>query len=76
VLTTQLSPKLQWLDAAIAGALGISSLKLDPVLWLQANQITIPEALIKTAQDIRWFGVLALMPQHNAVHAVATEEKK
>jgi hypothetical protein len=76
VLTTQLSPKLQWLDAAIAGALGISSLKLDPVSWLQANQITIPEALIKTAQDIRWFGVLALMPQHNAVHAVATEEKK
>ena len=76
VLTTQLSPKLQWLDGAIAGALGITSLKLDPVSWLQAQQITVPEALVKTAQDIRWFGVLALMPQHVAVHAVATEEKK
>ena len=76
VLTTQLSPKLQWLDGAIAGALGITSLKLDPVSWLQAQQITVPEALVKTAQDIRWFGVLALMPQHVAVHAAATEEKK
>lgn len=76
VLTTQLSPKLQWLDGAIAGALGITSLKLDPAPWLQAGQITVPEALTKTAQDVRWFGVLALMPQQNSVHAVAAEEKK
>jgi Tfp pilus assembly PilM family ATPase len=34
VLTTQLSPKLQWLDGSIATALGITSLKLDPVPWL------------------------------------------
>jgi Tfp pilus assembly PilM family ATPase len=76
VLTTQLSPKLQWLDGAIASALGISGLKLDAVSWLQSQQITIPDALAKTAQDIRWFGVLALMPQHFAVNAAATEEKK
>lgn len=76
VLTTQLSPKLQWLDAAIAGALGISSVKLDPVSWLKDRQITVPEALAKTAQDIRWLGVLALMPQNLPVHAVAAEEKK
>jgi hypothetical protein len=76
VLTTQLSPKLQWLDGSIATALGITSLKLDPVPWLHARQITVPEALARNAQDIRWFGVLALMPQNNVVHAVAAEEKK
>jgi hypothetical protein len=76
VFTTQLSPKLQWLDGAIAGALGVTSLKIDPVQWLQARQITVPEALVKNAQDIRWFGFLALMPQHISVHAVAAEEKK
>jgi hypothetical protein len=76
VLSTQLSPKLQWLDGAIASALGITSLKLDPLPWLQARQITVPEALVKNAQDIRWFGLLALMAQHDAVHAVPAEEKK
>lgn len=76
VLTTQLSPKLAWLDAAIAGALGITSLKLDPVPWLRARHITVPEGLIKTFQDIRWFGLLGLMAQYSAVHAVVSEEKK
>ena len=76
VLTTQLSPKLQWLDGAIGGALGITSLKLDPTPWLQAAQITVPDTWAKNAQDIRWLGVLALMPQQNHVHAVAAEEKK
>ncbi len=76
VLSTQLSPKLAWLDTAIATALGVTSLKLDPVAWLQARQITLPEALAKNAQDIRWFGLLALMAQYNVVHAVPAEEKK
>ena len=76
VLSTQLSPKLAWLDAAISSALGITSLKLDPVPWLQARQITLPEALAKNAQDIRWFGLLALMAQYNVAHAVPAEEKK
>ena len=76
VLSTQLSPKLAWLDTAIAGALGVASLKLDPVPWLQARNVTLPEALAKNAQDIRWFGLLALMVQHHVVHAVPAEEKK
>jgi hypothetical protein len=76
VLTTQLSPKLQWLDHVIAAALGITSLKLDPMSWLQAGQITVPDTLAKNAQDIRWLGVLALMPQQLPAHAVAVEEKK
>jgi hypothetical protein len=76
VLNIQLPPKLTWLDAAISGALGISSIKLDPSAWLQSRQITLPESLAKTAQDVRWFGLLCQMAQYNAVHAVPAEEKK
>jgi hypothetical protein len=76
VLTTQLSPKLAWLDAAIASSLGITSVKIDPVSWLQARQISLPEPLTKTVQDIRWFGLLSLMAHYNTVHAVPAEEKK
>ena len=76
VLNNQLPPKLTWLDAAIAGALSISSLKIDPLAWLQSRQITLPEPLAKTAQDLRWFGLLAQMAQYSAVHAAPAEEKK
>lgn len=76
VLCTQLSPKLVWLDTAIAGALGVTSLKIDPIPWLQSRRITVPEALAKYVQDIRWFGLLALMAQYHLVHAVPAEEKK
>jgi hypothetical protein len=76
LLSTQLSPKLGWLDAAIAGALGVTSLRLDPLPWLKARQIAVPEALAKTVQEIRWFGLLSLMAQYHVAHAVPTEEKK
>jgi hypothetical protein len=71
VFTTQLSPKLNWLDAAVSGALGISSLKLDPVAWLESRQVSVPEALVKQMQDNRWFGLLSLMAQTHSAHAVA-----
>lgn len=76
VFTTQLSPKLAWLDAAIAGTLGIASLKLDPLPWLQSRHITLPESLVRNAQDVRWFGLLGLMAQYNSVHVVTSEEKR
>jgi hypothetical protein len=76
VLNTQLPPKLGWLDAAVAGALGISTLRFDPTAWLGSRLITLPDTLAKTAQDIRWLGLLSLMVQHNAAHAVPAEEKK
>ena len=79
VLCTQLSPKLAWLDAAIAGSLGITSLKLDPAPWLQSRQISLPDALAKNAQDIRWFGLLGLMAHYHHVtqeNAAVSEEKK
>lgn len=76
LLTTQLSPKLTWLDAAIATGLGVSSLKLDPVPWLQSRQITVPEPFTKTAQDPRFLGLFGLMAHYNLDHAVPAEEKK
>ena len=84
VLCAQLSPKLIWLDAAIASALGINSLKIDPVPWLQSRQVTLPETLAKTAQDIRWFGLLGLMAGYHtsapapapATHGTPVPEEK
>lgn len=76
VLTTQLAPKLSWLDTAIANALGISSVKLDAAPWLKARGITLPENLTRHAQDVRWFGLLALMGRYDSVHAAPAEEKK
>lgn len=78
VLCTQLSPKLVWLDAAIASALGITSLRLDPAPWLLSRQITLPEALAKNAQDVRWFGLLSLMAHYHTApaNAAVPEEKK
>ena len=74
LLTTQLSPKLAWLDTAIANSLGITSLRLDPVPWLQSRQIALPDALANQAKDIRWFGLLALMAHYDA-NALPPEEK-
>jgi hypothetical protein len=76
LVSTQLSPKLVWLDTAIANALGIGGLKVEPAAWLQSRHVTVPEPLMKHLSEIRWFGLLGLMTQYNAVHAVAAEEKK
>lgn len=79
VLTTQLSPKQTWLDAAIASSLGITSMKPDAAAWLQSRQISLPDALAKHAQDARWFGLLSLMAQYNNAapqNVVAVAEKK
>lgn len=79
VLSLQLPSKLAWLDAAIATSLGVTSLTIDPVPWLQSRQVTVPDALAKTAQDHRYFGLLSLMANYNAPSANGTpvpEEKK
>jgi hypothetical protein len=76
VVCVQLSPKLSWLEGALAASLGITALKFDPVAWLKSRQVTIPDTLAKTAGDFRWFGLLSLMVQYNAQNGIATEEKK
>lgn len=77
VLTTQLSPKLAWLEGAITNGLGLSPLRLDAVSWLQSHGgVTVPDSLAKTLAEPRWFGLLALMVQHQSAHVVPAEEKK
>jgi Tfp pilus assembly PilM family ATPase len=61
VICIQLSPKLAWLEGALASSLGISTLKFDPVPWLRSRHVIVPDALSKTAGDFRWFGLLSLM---------------
>lgn len=75
VLTTQLAPKLGWLDTAIATALGIASFKIDAAPWLKSRAITLPENYARHAQDVRWFGLFALMTRYDALHAPAEEKK-
>jgi hypothetical protein len=74
-LITQLPPKLSWLEAAITGGLGITSMKLEPLTWLESRQITVPEPLTANAKDLRWFGLLSLMASYNVANAVPAEKK-
>jgi Tfp pilus assembly PilM family ATPase len=65
VICIQLSPKLSWLEGALASSLGIATLKFDPVPWLRSRQVIIPDALSKTAAEFRWFGLMSLMVQYS-----------
>ncbi|MBL9189755.1 MAG: hypothetical protein JNK23_19900 [Opitutaceae bacterium] len=76
VLTTQLSPKLQWIETAIASALGIQTLKFDQAAWLESRQITVREDAGANLADPRWIGLFALMANYNNSDALVAEEKK
>jgi Tfp pilus assembly PilM family ATPase len=65
VICIQLSPKLTWLEGALASSLGIATLKFDPVPWLRSRKVVVPDALSKTAGDFRWFGLMSLMVNYN-----------
>lgn len=78
LFTTLLSPKLAWLNQAIASALGITPLSMDLQPWLDARQITVGDGA-KAVLDPRWFGLLSLMVKHEsatpAANAVTSEKK-
>jgi hypothetical protein len=76
VICIQLSPKLGWLEGALAGSLGISALKVNPVPWLRARQISVPDALVQQVADFRWFGLLSLMVEYTSQNGVPSNEKK
>jgi Tfp pilus assembly PilM family ATPase len=76
VVCVQLSPKLAWLEGALAASLGISALKFDPLPWLKSRKVEVPDSLAKTAGDFRWFGLMSLMVQYNSQNGTAAEEKK
>jgi len=76
VICIQLSPKLAWLEGALASSLGIAVLKFDPIPWLRSRQVVVPDALSKTAGEFRWFGLMSLMVHYNSQNGAATDEKK
>jgi hypothetical protein len=75
VLITQLPPKLTWIDGAVTGGLGITSMKMDPLPWLESRQIAVPEAFAPNAKDLRWFGLFSLMANYNTANAVPAKKE-
>jgi hypothetical protein len=76
VLCIQLSPKLSWLEGAIATSLGISTLKFDPVPWMRSRRVVVPDSLSKAAGEFRWFGLLSLMVHYNSQNGAPADQKK
>lgn len=72
VICTQLSPKLNWLEGAIASQLGVSVLAIDFISWMKARNITFEKAASKEL-DNRWLGLLSLMLDHN--HAIVSKKE-
>lgn len=75
ILCLGLPPKLAWLEGAIAGALGIGTLKLEIEPWLQAHGVTLAAPVAAQRLDARWFGLLSLMISHVPSHAAVPEKK-
>ena len=78
VICTLLPAKLDWLESAIATALGVTALTFDFNPWLQARQIGVSDHAAGAGLDRRWFGLLALIARYNlpeAAHAAAAEKK-
>jgi Tfp pilus assembly PilM family ATPase len=67
-----LPQKLAWLDGAIAGAMGVRSLKIEPTEWLASRQVTLTDA-VQAKMDPRWFGLFSLMTNYNLETAKATD---
>jgi Tfp pilus assembly PilM family ATPase len=76
VLCIQLSPKLAWLEGALASSLGIAPMRFDPIPWLRSRKVIVPDALSKTAGDFKWFGLMSLMVHYNEQHGSPADEKK
>jgi hypothetical protein len=78
VICTLLPTKLNWLETAIATALGVAPLKFDFNAWLQARQIGVSDHATGAGLDRRWFGLLASIARYNlpeAAHAAVAEKK-
>jgi hypothetical protein len=69
LVCTMLPDKLSWIETSIAGALGLSPIRLDLRPWLQASQITFSDNAAQTNLDARWLGLLSLMVSHQTAAA-------
>jgi hypothetical protein len=75
VVCIQLSPKLAWLEGALASSLGIATLKVNPIPWLRSRHVAVPDAFAKTAGDFHWFGLMGLMVHYETKNGTSGEKK-
>jgi hypothetical protein len=78
VLCTQLPASLGWLGSTMAGALGVSPMKLDMMPWLESLNIKLADGVAPNPPDERWAGLFALIASYNptdGVQPVTTEKK-
>src|ERR1019366_1567402 len=76
VVCIQLSPKLAWLEGALASSLGISTPKINTVPWLRTRNVVVPDPLAAAAGDFRWFGLMGLMVRYESQNGTPRDEKK
>jgi hypothetical protein len=74
VLCTHLPPNLGWLGNTMAGALGVTTFKMDMVPWLDSLGIRLADGVTPNPPDERWLGLFALMSPFN--NEAVTEQKK
>ena len=73
VFCTQLPTSLTWLSATMAGALGVPTLKMEMLPWLESLNIKLAEGVTLGSPEERWAGLFSLMASHQ--NAVPDEKK-
>jgi hypothetical protein len=77
VLCTQLPASLSWLGSSMAGALGVSALKMDMIPWLESLNIKLADGVQPNPPDERWAGLFSLIASYNTDGVpTLTDEKK
>ena len=78
VCCTQLPASLSWLGNTMAGALGVTPLKMDMMPWLESLNIKLADSVSPNPPDERWAGLFALIASYNPPDGVQpiTDEKK
>jgi Tfp pilus assembly PilM family ATPase len=76
LVTTQLAPKLAWLEGSIASSLGVTPFKIDATAWMKARGVTFSDVCARASHEPRWFGLLAIMGRFDSFLALPAEAKK
>ncbi len=73
VLCTQLPGSLNWLSTTMAGALGVPTMKMDMLPWLESLNIKLADGVTLGQPEERWVGLFSLIASHQ--NAVPDEKK-
>ena len=73
VFCSQLPASLGWLGATMAGALGVPTMKMDMLPWLESLNITLANGVTLSQPEERWAGLFSLIASYQ--NAVPDEKK-